>query len=530
MLRSPDLATPTKPESGLELDAIIFGASWAGIWTLHQLKRFGLKVLLVDACEDVGGTWCYTRYPGCHVDTEIPLYEFSGPGLWKNWTWSKRFPDRKQIQRYLSWATDRLSLRQNLLMNTRVLAAEWHEKSASWSVEVSGGATYHTQSFILCTGCSTIPYFPSSMEPTSSNPVSMPLPGPKKKISNGKTNGSGVIGTAASGLQIIETLGPQVSHLTVFQRTPNLAIPMRQKDYTPDEMNKLKQRFYPDMLKQRNSQAPASSPQRMFQTLWHRGGLSFWFGNYSDLLTCRVANMEAYSFWRERVHSCVHGKATAERLAPTSYFGTFNLPHVELVDINGDPIQEITSAGVRTRTKFHDLDILVYATGFDALTGSGLAIDIRGVEGIKLETKWDTRADGNGVSKALGMMSAGFPNLFFPMGPQAPSAPGLNPQLAEIQGGWVANCIKHMGVHGFGRIEPTVDNEQEWGKEVHRAADSTLFAEADSWYMGVNIPGRKKQPLCYFRGVGRYAEHLEQAASAGYQGFTMSPTSGRTYL
>ncbi|KAL3457271.1 hypothetical protein BJX64DRAFT_296034 [Aspergillus heterothallicus] len=540
----------------MELDAVIVGASWAGIWTCNLLKRLDLKVLLIDACEDVGGTWCYTRYPGCHVDTELPLYEFSDPNLWKNWTWTKRFPDRKQIQQYLSWATDHFGMRENLLLNAKVQAAKWDERSQTWSVSVSGGATYRTQYFILCAGYSTIPYLPKFHGAEKFKNCFHASAWPEDL--DWKSKRVGVIGTAASGLQIIEALAPNVSQLTVFQRTPNLATPMRQIEYTPKQMDQLKKSFYPNMFKQRNSstgffavqsrsglQETPEQRQRMFQTLWNRGGLSFWFGNYADLLTCHKVNMEAYRFWRERVHARVHDKATAEKLAPTkpphafgtkrpsletSYFEAYNLLHVELVDVNDDSIQEITSSGVRTRSKFYELDILIYATGFDALTGSGLAIDIRGIGGVKLESKWDTRANGNGVSTALGMMSSGFPNMFFPMGPQAPSALGLTPHLAEIQGGWVADCIQHMRTRGLARIEPTIESEQAWRKEVNRAAEATLFGEADSWYMGVNIPGRKKQPLCYFGGVGKYAEHLQQTASAGYKGFNMSPTAGHSRL
>ncbi|KAL2864854.1 flavin-containing monooxygenase [Aspergillus lucknowensis] len=540
----------------MEPEAIVVGASWAGIWTLHLLKQRGVKVLLVDANEDVGGTWCYTRYPGCHVDTEIPLYEFSHPDLWRNWTWSKRFPDRKQIQAYLSWVTDRLGLRKSLVLQTRVQRAEWNEKFATWTVSLSSGASYRTRYLILCTGYSTVPFIPNFTGAETFKDSFHTSSWPEELVWNNKR--VGVIGTAASGLQIIETLGPQVAQLSVFQRTPNFATPKRQKHYAPGKMDYIKQNFYPDMLKQRNSKTgfftvqhrrtfddPADARQRFFQSLWEEGGLSFWFGNYADLLTSREANMEAYRFWRGSVHARVHDKNTAEKLAPanpphafgakrpsleTSYFETFNLPNVELVDVNEDLIQEITATGIQTRTKFHALDIIVYATGFDALTGSGLAIDIRGAGGVKLETKWDTRAEGNGVSTALGMMSAGFPNLFFPMGPQAPSALGLTPQMAEIQGKWVTDCIEYMKARGLGRVEPTVGSEEKWAKEVNAAAESTLFGEADSWYMGVNIPGRKKQPLCYFGGVGTYAEHLQQAVDTGYEGFTMAYAGGRSSL
>ncbi|KAL4750544.1 hypothetical protein BDW72DRAFT_111334 [Aspergillus terricola var. indicus] len=532
----------------METETLVVGASWAGLWTLNLLRRRGLKVLLVDACEDVGGTWCYTRYPGCRVDTEIPLYEFSDPDLWQNWKWSQRFPSREEIQAYVSWVVDRLQLRDNILLRCRVQRAAWDEGSSQWVVSLSNGDTYRTRYLVLCTGYTTVPYIPD-FKGVQTFRNSVHTSGWQEDI-EWKNKRVGVIGSAASGLQIIETLGPQVAHLTVFQKTPNLATPMRQKEYSSEQMDDLKRQFYPEKLRQRNAMTgfyayknrgtfddTPTERELFYQSLWDQGGLAFWFGNYSDLLTSREANLEAYNFWRKTVHRRVADKATAEKLAPakpphafgtkrpsleTSYFETFNLPNVELVDVNEDPIVEITPEGVQTATKLHALDLLVYATGFDALTGSALAIDIVGVNGMRLGSKWDTRIDGNGVSTALGMMTGGFPNLFFPMGPQAPTALGLSPQLAEIQGEWIANCIDHVNRQGLGRVEATAEGEELWKQEVTAAAERTLFGETNSWYMGVNIPNRKKQPLCYFGGIGRYVEWIHRAANSGYQGFVLS--------
>ncbi|KAL4806064.1 hypothetical protein BDV18DRAFT_138606 [Aspergillus unguis] len=531
----------------LETEALVVGASWAGLWTLHLLKQRGLKTVVVDACDDVGGAWCYTRYPGCRVDTEIPLYEFSDPDIWRHWSWSQRFPDRHEIRAYLSWVTDRLGLRNDLVLGTRVQRAQWEETEHKWVVSLSNGQRYRARYVVLCTGYTTVPYIPDfkGAETFSNKIHTSNWP----EATEWKDKRVGVIGTAASGLQIIEELGPQVKQLSVFQKTPNLATPMQQKDYTAEQMDQLKQHFYPDMFSKRNSITGffatnnrltfddcRETRNRFFRSLWDQGGLAFWFGNYADLLTSKEANTEAYNFWRANVHARVKDKATAEKLAPakpphafgtkrpsleTSYYETFNLPHVELVDVNEDPIQEITSAGVQTKAKLHELDLLVYATGFDALTGSALAIDIVGVDGVQLRSRWDTRAQGNGVSTALGLMTRGFPNLFFPMGPQAPSALGLTPQLAEVQSQWVVQCIDKMRAQGLDRVEATADAEEEWKQEVLKAADRTLFGQTDSWYMGVNIPGRKKQPLCYFGGIGRYVEWIQRVANTGYIGFAM---------
>ncbi|KAL4947973.1 hypothetical protein BDW69DRAFT_203891 [Aspergillus filifer] len=532
----------------IETEALVVGASWAGLWSLHLLKRRRVKTTLVDSCDDVGGTWCYTRYPGCRVDTEIPLYEFSDPEIYKHWTWSQRFPDQKEIQAYLSWVADHLKLRENIVLQTRVQQAKWDEASSTWMVSLSNGSNYQTRYLVLCTGYTTVPYIPA-FNGVENFKNSVHTSAWRDEI-EWKNKRVGVIGSAASGLQIIETIGPKVAHLSVFQKTPNLATPMRQKDYTSEQMDGLKRHYYPEMLQQRNTVTGffahnersafddcAKTRDAFFNSLWDQGGLAFWFGNYSDLLTSREANLQAYNFWRERVQRRVSNKVVAEKLAPakpphafgtkrpsleTTYFETFNQPNVDLIDVNKDPIQEITANGVQTATGFHELDLLVFATGFDALTGSALAISIVGKDGMQLGCKWDTREHGNGVSTALGLMTAGFPNLFFPMGPQAPTALGLSPQLAEIQGEWVANCIHHVISTGFERIEATAEGEEKWKREVKYAAERTLFGETNSWYMGVNIPGRKKQPLCYFGGIGKYIQYIQAAADSGYQGFSLS--------
>ena len=531
-----------------DVEAIIVGASWAGIWILNLLKTQGLKVLLVDACDNVGGTWCYTRYPGCRVDTEIPLYELSDPDLWKNWTWSSRFAAREEIQAYLSWAADRLNLRGNMVFQTRVESAHWDDGNRAWRVSTNNRTVYMAKYLVLCTGYTTVPFVPefkgaeSFVNSFHSSTWPEQLDWKNKRI--------GIIGTGASGLQIIETLAAQAAHLSVFQRTPNLATPMRQQNYSPKQMDEYKTSFYPQMLAKRGSptgffatqrrctfEDSSESREKFYQSLWEKGGLSFWFGNYADLLTSADANTEAYNFWRQKVHQRIHDPAVAEKLAPvhaphafgtkrpsleTSYFDAFNSSDVELVNLREDGIKEITSTGVQTAAKFHELDILVYATGFDSLTGSVLAIDIRGADGAPLYEKWDTRAEGNGVSTALGLMTAGFPNMFFPMGPQAPSALGLTPQMAEIQGGWVATCIRALKTREESVIEATILAEEEWKREIDAAAQSTLFSHTASWYMGANIPGRKMQALCYFGGVDKYSELISNVAHGGYPGFVLS--------
>lgn len=534
--------------SSRQFDAVVVGASWAGIWCLYLLKRQGLRVLLVDACSDVGGVWHYTHYPGCRVDTEVPFYEFSLPELWKEWEWSERFPARAEIQKYLGWVCDRLDLRRHIMQDTRVTGAHWKETTNSWAIFSDDGLIAETKFFLPCSGYSTIrqtPAFPGQDTfKTSFHSSNFP------KELDYKNKRVGIIGTAASGIQCIENMVGEVSKLVVFQRTPNLATPMRQERYTDERREDLKS-DYPELFKKRRSRygfgnAKQTSHQvktfdhnpeqrrQFYEDLYSRGGLAFWFDNYSDLLTSEEANNEAYAFWRDKTRARISDAAVAKILAPTkaphaygtkrpsletAYFEAFNQSHVKLVDLKQEPIHHVTSLGIQTRDRFFDLDVIIYATGFDFITGSMLAMGIRGKDGLLLNDRWKMGPNDEGVLTYLGLMTNGYPNMFFPMGPQAPSALGLTPHMAEIQGAWISACISHMQRLNKVAIEPTEDAELEWKHEVNAAAEQSLLGKTDSWYMGVNIIGRKREALCYFGGVDRYIEFLEDSINTDFPDF-----------
>ena len=544
--KSLDAEYPTAG-STVNVDALVVGASWAGIWILHLLRRQGLNVQLVDACSDLGGVWYYTRYPGCRVDTEVPLYEFSDPDLWQNWNWTERFPSRVEIHRYLTWVCERLDLKRLMSFNTRIIGAEWGEERQKWNITSLNGTSYQARFFLPCSGYSTIRYIPRfpgiESFPLSFHSSEWPenLDCTNKRV--------GVVGNAASGIQIIESLGAKVKHLTVFQRTPNFATPMRQEVFTHESLAKLKAE-YPSRFANRLSRTGFDKPsarntfdddtkerQSFYETLWQRGGLSFWLGNYKDLLTSRAANAEAYAFWRQKVLARVSNKSAAEKLAPLKaphafgakrpslenrYFETFNQPNVKLVDVKEEPVTGITRQGVQTTTGLYELDVLVFATGFDSITGSILAMGVKGIDGLSLNERWDVKEGGTGVHTYLGLMTKGFPNMFFAMGPQAPSPLGLTPHLSEIQDKWISDCIRYMVNQGYSKIEPTESAELAWKKEVEAGVRETLIGEADSWYMGTNIPNRRKEALCYFGGVDKYAKAIMQAATNGYTGFVFS--------
>ncbi|MCJ1277859.1 hypothetical protein MMC21_005673 [Puttea exsequens] len=531
-----------------ELDALVVGAGWAGLWACYKLKKQGLRVRLVEASPDVGGVWYYSRYPGCRNDTEVPLYEYSDPKLWQEWNWSERFPAQPEIYRYLYWVSEKLNVREDMQFNTRINAAHWDEQGKFWRLYTKDGPYARARFFLPCSGYTTIKYIPQYKGALSFKHAYHTSEWPSGLSCKGKR--VGVVGNAASGIQVIEAISSEVSHLTVFQRTPNLATPMAQEKYTAESMAELK-KDYPRRLGNRVSRNGYDVPPRnrctfedtpeerreFYESLWARGGLAFWMSNYKDLLTSSAANTEAYNFWRLKVRARIEDPIIADHLAPstpphpfgtkrpsleTRYFEVFNQPNVRLINLSCDAISEITPRGITTSSgQHHDLDIIVFATGFDFLVGSILAMGIRGVNGLSINSKWDITPSGSGVWTHLGLMTSGFPNMFFPMGPQAPSALGLTPQMAEVQGDWIAGCVAEMRARGKGVIEAGAEAERGWKREVRRAAEENLMGRGDSWYLGVNIPGRKREALCYFGGVDRYIRTLQECAKEGYTGFNM---------
>ncbi|KAM5354924.1 hypothetical protein ACJ41O_001570 [Fusarium nematophilum] len=525
-------------------DAIIVGASWAGIWMLHQLRTLGLRVFLIEARAGVGGVWFYTHYPGCRVDTEVPFYEFAAPELWRNWSWKERFAKRADIQKYLEAVCDRLDLWPHITLNTLVTGASWDEDEKRWNVSTNDGRIIKSQFFVPCTGYSTVPVYPTyggvgtfgNGFHTSRWPENLDVAG--KRV--------GIIGTGASGTQVIEEIAPKVAHLTVFQRTPNLAVPRSQVQYSVQEFERVKE-HYPYLFEQRLSTFGVDCPDRPSRTfdhdaetrqefyrgLYHKGGLSFWFRNYADMTTDSRANREAYNFWRSRTLPRIRDPDVARKLAPaipphafgikrpsleSDYFEAFNRPNVSLIDLGHDPLVCETKNSVVCRDSGpHELDILIYATGFDFVTASVLQMNVRGRNGQLLSKKWNTDIGSSGIWTYLGIMSAGFPNMFFPVGPQAPTALGITPFMAELQGRWIAGIVRHLRAQGKTTVEPASDAERWWKNELVSSANKTLFPHTDSWYMGVNVPGRKKEPRCYLGGVDRYAQFLDESAAGGYR-------------
>jgi cyclohexanone monooxygenase len=415
-----------------------------------------------------------------------------------------------------------------------------------WIVRSSDGSIASARYLVLCTGLSAKPYIPdlpglNDFTGELHHTALWPQHGldmTAKRV--------GVIGTGASGVQMAQEAAGAAAHLTVFQRTPNLALPMRQKKLDEDAIRRMKEN-YPEMFDRRTktfagfhydalekSALEVSDDERQatFERLWEIGGFAPWIGSFNDILLNEEANRAAYKFWRDKTLKRIKDPAVAEILAPTEplhpfgvkrpsleqhYYEIFNQPNVSLVDLRANPIERVTPRGIKTAAGEYDLDILVLATGFDAVTGGLTRIDIRGTEGETLKEKW-----AQGVRAQLGMAAAGFPNLLFVYGPQSPNAFCNGPTCAEVQGDWIARLLDHLRQRNYTRVEATVAAEEAWRAQVLELADATLFPRADSWYLGANIPGKPREMLSFTGGLPAYIAKCRESAERGYEGFALS--------
>jgi cyclohexanone monooxygenase len=527
-------------------DAVIVGAGFAGLYQLHRLRGLGFSVRLIEAGAELGGVWYWNCYPGARVDSHVPLYEYSMEDLWRDWSWTERFPSYEELRSYFRYVDAKLDLSRDVVFGTRVTAAAFDEAQRRWEIETDRGAPVRARFFILCTGFAAKPHRPAlpglaSFAGRWLHTADWPQQG--LAMSGRKI---GVIGTGASAVQVVQEAAPVAKRLSVFQRTPNLALPMQQRRLDVTGQAKMKA-DYPRLYARRRENfggydygavgqsALEVSPEErlaLFEDRWAAGGFAFWANTYSDILRDETANRTAYGFWRDKVRARVKDPAVAARLAPDepphpfgakrpsleqTYYEAFNRPNVELVDLKETPIEEITPAGVRTSASEHEADLLVLATGFDAVTGGLTQIDIQGTSGASLKDYW-----AGGVRTHLGLACAGFPNLLVVYGPQSPAGFCNGPSAAELQGDVVAGCLTWLRERGLTRIEATRAAEEAWNEHIEALAAATLFPKADSWYMGANIPGKPRQLLNYPGGLPLYLRKCAECAEAGYAGFDLS--------
>ena len=532
------------------VDAVVVGAGLAGVYMLYRLRGLGLSAQVYEAGSGVGGTWYWNRYPGARCDVESMDYSYSfSDDLEQEWRWTERYAAQPEILRYVNHVVDRFDLRRDIQLDTRVTALHFDEDIARWTVSTDRGDRVSARFCIMATGClsaAQVPTYPGLETFQGAWYHTGHWPHEGVDFTGQRV---GVIGTGSSAIQSIPIIAAQAAHLYVFQRTPNFSIPARNAPLDPEYERRVKANYADFRRQARESRvgfvversddsALAVSPdvrKREYEKRWLRGGLGF-SATYADLLTDKAANDTAADFFRAKIRTIVRDPAVAKALVPTDYpigtkrlcvdtdyYDTFNRDTVTLVDIRKTPIEAITPHGLRTRETSYDLDSIVFATGFDAMTGALLAIDIRGRDGQALRKKWEA-----GPRTYLGLAVAGFPNLFIITGPGSPSV--LSNMIVSIEQhvDWIADCITHLGRGGHERIEATVEAEDAWVAHVNELGALTLYPRANSWYMGANVPGKPRVFMPYVGGVGTYRQKCDAVAARGYEGFTISTPAGRS--
>ncbi|MFI0396934.1 flavin-containing monooxygenase [Paracoccus jiaweipingae] len=528
-----------------EVDVIVIGAGVSGLYQVHQLREQGWDVLGLEAASDVGGTWYWNRYPGARFDSESYIYQYLfDEKLYKDWTWSERFPAQPEIERWMHYVADRLDLRRSFEFSTRVESATFDEETERWTVKTDQGDVYDTQFVIGCTGMLSAPLanrFPGQ-DSFKGQIVHTGLY-PKGGLDiRGKR--VGVIGTGATGIQVIQTIAREVGELKVFVRSPQFSLPMRNPKFGPDEVKEYKGRF--EELKStlpntftgfeydfEYAWADLTHEQRMarLEEIYNDGSLKLWLASFSEMFFDQEVSDEISQFVREKMEARLKDPELIRILVPqkgdagfgkvrvpleTNYLETYLLPHVEAVCVRHNPIAEIVPEGIRLEDgSVYDLDVIIMAVGFDAGTGGMSRIDITGRDGMTLRDEWNKE-----TRTSLGMQVHGFPNLFMTGAPLAPSAALCNMTTClQQQTEWITGCLNHLRDNGKKVIEPSESFERAWIKHHDELVNASLFSKFDSWYNGSNIEGKPKRFMSYTGGAGTYKQKCQDVADSGYAGF-----------
>ena len=527
-----------------EIDAVVVGAGFAGLYMLHRLRGLGFATRVYEAGDGVGGTWYWNRYPGARCDVESLDYSYSfSEELQQEWRWTERFAPQPEILAYVNHVADRFDLRRDIQLSTRVTSAAFDEATSRWTIETDRGDRVSARFCIMATGClstAQLPPFPGLETFGGRRYHTGHWPHEGVDFTGQRV---GVIGTGSSAIQSVPIIARQAEHLVVFQRTPNYSIPAHNAPLDPEHERRWKASYAQHRREARESRigfvvprndvsalaVPPDERERAYEDRWRRGGLGF-SATFVDLLTDQAANDTAADFFRAKIRAIVRDPVVADALTPkdyplgtkrlcvdTDYYATFNRDNVTLVDLRKTPIEALTPRGVRTSQTEYAVDSLVLATGFDAMTGALLAIDIRGRGGRTLRQEW-----AEGPRTYLGLAVAGFPNLFTITGPGSPSV--LSNMIVSIEQhvDWIADCLAHLRARGHAAIEATAEAQADWVEHVHAIGHMTLYPKANSWYMGANVPGKPRVFMPYIGGVGVYRAQCDDVAAKGYEGFVLT--------
>jgi cyclohexanone monooxygenase len=526
-----------------KLDVLVIGAGFAGLVVLHKLQNsLGLNVRLVDKASGVGGTWYWNRYPGARSDTESWVYCYSfDPKLYREWKWTERYPRETEIRAYLEHVADRFDLRKNMILSTTVTSAHFNEKTNRWDVETDKGHQISAKFIVTGVGILSAPNKPPFPgEERFKGKVLHTANWPKEPIDfTGKR--VGVIGNGSTGVQVVTELASKVAHLTLFQRTAQYSVPARNHPLTPEFVEKIAENLDGYFNRVRNTatvfdfddakfgamEVSEEERERVFEKAWNDGGgFNFMFGTFNDIATSLDSNAAAAEFIRRKIRTMVKDPAKLETILPTQlyarrplcdngFYEAIDRDNVGVVDIRKNPIIEFSEKGIRTTAGEVELDYVIFATGFDAVTGNFVRIDFRGRNGVSMKDHWE-----KGPRAYLGLSAAGFPNMFAIYGPPGPFT--NQPPAIEWQADWVAQAIKYANDRGIATIEATPEAEQAWLDECKRIEELTLFHKIDWWVSGANIPGKAKAVSFYMGGFGEYMKHANACADKGYTGYLLS--------
>ena len=526
------------------LDVVIIGAGFAGLHMLYRLRALGFRAQVVEAAAGVGGVWYWNRYPGARCDVESLQYSYSfSSALEQEWVWTEKYAGQAEILRYIEHVAERFDLRRDITFNTRIASANFDPDSAQWQLAAESGLRITAQFCVMATGALSIARLPDIPGIAQfSGPVYHTGAWPHKGVDfTGKR--VAVIGTGSSGIQAIPAIARQAKHLLVLQRTANFSIPAWNAPLTPDAQKTWKANYGAHRSRAREvgtlyefsdkaaMQVGPNERQQEYERRWISGGVNFVHA-FNDLMVNKSSNDTISDFVRSKIRAIVKDAAVADSLCPTDhplgtkricvdtgYFETYNRDNVKLVDLKKTPIVSVTAAGLQTTDASHELDVLVCATGYDALTGAVLSIDIQGLNGQSLRNKW-----ANGPRTCLGLMTHGLPNLFIVTGAGSPSV--LVNMIVGIEHHveWISDCLVHMKNHRLQTIDASKDAEDQWVEHVNATANKTLLPLANSWFLGANIPGKPRVFMPYAAKIGVYRKECQEVADRGYEGFTMTPT------